>query len=123
MCLRGPLRRYEMNEWEKVTDGIGWVVQRIDKTGYGYDCVTDLSADYLLSALNSGWISVENEMPEIGKIVHVNYKTKSNGVDRIYPARWNGRFWYVIGDIGGVLSLSDDLKCYTHWMELPEPPQ
>lgn len=82
------------------------------------------------------WISAENELPELNRVVLVRYPSGYDGA-HIYAwgARLNdadGWLWGIGGRYGGIrldngtgdfndIEADDDYPV-THWMHLPKPP-
>lgn len=82
------------------------------------------NAEYIetIRALKTGWISVNDKLPENNYPVLAYAKgTARNGDTQCVASCHNG-FWFIQAE-SGKLSFPQMQYVVTHWMPLPEPPE
>ncbi len=74
--------------------------------------------------INSGWVSVETELPEIGEKVLVHFgKIDNTLIGYLAYGKNDVKTWVVFYKDGECLNDGEFAETITHYMPLPSPPK
>ena len=82
-----------------------------------FDC--QCGRHYINTAINDGWISVDERLPENNKLVLVWARSTARGADEWSLGSYDNGFW-ALGSYGGSLVFPSQLEAVA-WHLLPEP--